>query len=522
MTRKLTTVFIITVLLALAFRLPGLSFRTMHGDEAVNALKYSELLEKGTYQYDPSEYHGPSLYYFTLPVTYITSQYTLQDLTATTLRIVPIIFCLGLLIAFLLIRDPIGHNGLLMAATLLAISPFFVFYSRYYIHEMLFLFFSYFAIFSAFRLYIKPSVTWSVLLGMSLALMMATKETWIIILISAIMSFGLLIVAYPEFRSKIHDHIKIISLKIYIAGFISFVLVYILFFTSFLRNMPGILDSLQSIWNYTDRSFEKSVHVHPWYQYIKWLIFSSGQTHFWSEGLIAVLGITGIFYSFNPKQIKTSKSLFFMKFLSIFTLLTLIIFSVILYKTPWNALSFWLGMIILAGFGFAALIDNIHKPVYRNSIIILVIVACIDLGWQSYQINFTNYEDPDNPYVYAQPQKDIFRLLNPLQSIAKQHPEKKDIYIQVIMENDDYWPLPWYLKNFKKVGWWNYVNMDVPSADIIITGPEMEKDLIYKLYNIPPAGKRDLYVPLLTEDVIFRPGVKINAFVKLDIYNLIN
>ena len=40
--------------------------RPMHADEAVHADKFGTLLEGGGYAYDPSEYHGPTLYYLTL------------------------------------------------------------------------------------------------------------------------------------------------------------------------------------------------------------------------------------------------------------------------------------------------------------------------------------------------------------------------------------------------------------------------------------------------------------------------
>ncbi|MBO60613.1 MAG: hypothetical protein CMO63_01395, partial [Verrucomicrobiales bacterium] len=58
-------ILLITVV-ALAFRLPDLAKRPMHGDEAVNAVKIGELIEGKGYRYDPHEYHGPTLNYFTL------------------------------------------------------------------------------------------------------------------------------------------------------------------------------------------------------------------------------------------------------------------------------------------------------------------------------------------------------------------------------------------------------------------------------------------------------------------------
>ncbi|MCD6338547.1 MAG: hypothetical protein J7M29_04100, partial [Verrucomicrobia bacterium] len=53
--------------LASVARLPFLSERPMHTDEAVQGVKFLQLWEHGQYRYDPNEYHGPALNYLTLP-----------------------------------------------------------------------------------------------------------------------------------------------------------------------------------------------------------------------------------------------------------------------------------------------------------------------------------------------------------------------------------------------------------------------------------------------------------------------
>ena len=54
-------------------RLADLGNRPMHCDEAVHAVEFGQLLEDHEYVYDPFEYHGPSLNYFTLPVAWLAS-----------------------------------------------------------------------------------------------------------------------------------------------------------------------------------------------------------------------------------------------------------------------------------------------------------------------------------------------------------------------------------------------------------------------------------------------------------------
>ena len=66
MSRAVTLGLLLTVALALALRCPQPDARPMHSDEAVNTIKFRGLWEHGSYRYDPAEFHGPTLPYFTL------------------------------------------------------------------------------------------------------------------------------------------------------------------------------------------------------------------------------------------------------------------------------------------------------------------------------------------------------------------------------------------------------------------------------------------------------------------------
>ena len=72
------------VLLAAALRFPDLALRPMHADEAVHADKFGTLLEGRGYAYDPSEYHGPTLYYLTLPSAWLQGATRFVDIDEAT------------------------------------------------------------------------------------------------------------------------------------------------------------------------------------------------------------------------------------------------------------------------------------------------------------------------------------------------------------------------------------------------------------------------------------------------------
>ena len=90
--KKCYLLILAATIVAIALRLPRLEQRPMHVDEAVNAVKFGELLEEGDYRYDPHEYHGPTLNYFTLLPAWLSGVQKYADLSEFTLRIVPVFF----------------------------------------------------------------------------------------------------------------------------------------------------------------------------------------------------------------------------------------------------------------------------------------------------------------------------------------------------------------------------------------------------------------------------------------------
>ncbi len=161
---------------ALAFRLPWLAWRPMHADEANQAVKAGdELWDQGRYRYDPFEHHGPSLYYLTLPSLYLRGVTDFAHSTEADYRIVPVVFGAGLILLLFLVTDGLGLPAALVAGLLIAISPAMVFYSRYYIQEMLLVFFTFAAIGCAWRYIRNPRLGWAVATGACFGLMHATK-----------------------------------------------------------------------------------------------------------------------------------------------------------------------------------------------------------------------------------------------------------------------------------------------------------------------------------------------------------
>ncbi len=118
---------------ALVFRLARLDVRPVHPDEANQAVKFADLLERGDYRFDPRDHHGPTLYYLTLPAARLAGTRSLAALDETELRAVPALFGAGLLVLLLLFAGGLSREAILSAAFLAAVSPAMVYYSRFYI-----------------------------------------------------------------------------------------------------------------------------------------------------------------------------------------------------------------------------------------------------------------------------------------------------------------------------------------------------------------------------------------------------
>ncbi len=140
-----------------------LALKPLHHDEGVNGWFLTTLFRDGEYKYDPANYHGPTLYYISLGFAKVFGLDTVSVRASVAIWGVLIV-----ILAFFL-RRYIGKIGSLSAALFLALSPSMVYISRYFIHEMFFVFLS-LAIVVAIVFFIenrKPSVSaigWTVLI----------------------------------------------------------------------------------------------------------------------------------------------------------------------------------------------------------------------------------------------------------------------------------------------------------------------------------------------------------------------
>jgi uncharacterized protein (TIGR03663 family) len=351
--------------------------------------------------------------------------------------------------------------------------------------------------------------------------MHASKETCIINFGALILS---LIIVHLILRKKGSFVSALRSIKP--SHLITFVLAAVavsaLFFSSFFTNPRGIVDSILTYTTYFNRAGNNNFHINPWYYYLRILLFYRYENGpIWTDAFIVILAAIGFIAALKKKGLAFG-DVNLIRLLGFYTIIQIIVYSIIPYKTPWCMLGFIHGLILLAGVGAAVLISKASKTLPRLIISFLLLAGTGHLIWQAYLCNFVYYADSHNPHVYAHPTTEIYTAVEKVEHYANVHPEGKNMYIEVICPGHDYWPLPWYLRSFTAVAYRDQVDMNEPSAPLVIASPSVEADLTKKFYDDSiPFEQRHLYMFLFEENPYYiwlRPQIKLIGFVRNDLW----
>lgn len=503
---------------ALALRVPDLGNRPMHADESVHAVKFNDLWQRGVYRYDPDEYHGPTLYYAALPSASAHGRKDFGDLRESDLRLAPAIIGAAMILLLALAADGLGWAAALAAALLLAASPAFVFYSRYFIQEVLLAFFTLGAIVSGWRASRSRILVWPICTGLFIGLMIATKET-------AVLAFAAALPAWlvarrgtkDDGRRTTDDRRRTTDVtapdvilkgsafdvpasrpwRLPTAAAATALLTAALVLTNGLRNPAAIVDYFRSYAPWFGRAHSSDMHVHPWNYYLSLLSWNSSQGGpIWTEALILLFALLGLIVAAWPGRFRIPPERRpFIRFVAVYTLVLTVIYSAIPYKTPWNVLSSLTGMAILAGIGIAAAterragspsrLDHFAKGTFaliaaRSAAILVFLLGASHLALQAYRAAFVFPTGGGNPYAYAQTVPDVLEAARRVEEISGASREGLGMPVAVVASDGYYWPLPWYLRRLPNIGYWTQVPKDAPFP-VVIASSDLDEALAERL-----------------------------------------
>src|SRR5215470_18670433 len=116
--------------LATVLRVLFLDIKPPHFDEGINGWFVDQMVKDGFYRYDPTNYHGPLHFY----ILFVSQTLFGRNVWALRLPVVLVsIACVWVALKF---EPLVGKNVSRIAALAMAVSPGFVFYGRYAIHEV--------------------------------------------------------------------------------------------------------------------------------------------------------------------------------------------------------------------------------------------------------------------------------------------------------------------------------------------------------------------------------------------------
>jgi uncharacterized protein (TIGR03663 family) len=507
---RITSISILVV--ATFLRLYDLNLVPLHHDEGVNGNFLVRLVRDGFYHYDPANYHGPTLYYFAavfpwlLRLFFGANAQNSYGLTTVAIRMVPALFGIATVGLIFTLRRNLGTIVTLGAALLLAISPGAVYLSRYFIHETLFVFFTLGLVVAALKFYEQARPLYLILASISAALMFATKET-------AIISAGVLVIAlvitlayrsfigaaganagtrkkkrkrstasnsFTNFVERVGGPGKLATWIV--VALLIFVAVNVLFYSSFFKNYPkGVYDSLKTFQFWTKTG--KEAHKHPKVTYFWWLLLQ--------ESPVLVLGAIGAAVTVL-KPVKL-----FALFSALWAFGLIAAYSLIAYKTPWLSLNFIVPLALTSGVAIDWLYEELggwelskRTRWYALAGILLIAIGPLPglarifdqivapnpwpgllpalkqtevhgktfiPGYQTIDLNFINY-DNDNRYyvyVYAHTRRETLKLVDEINMIAQRSHQGAAAGVTIV--SPDYWPLPWYLRDYNRIGYYGRI-----------------------------------------------------------------
>jgi uncharacterized protein (TIGR03663 family) len=488
--------FGVILLLGLWLRLDGLTLRPMHGDEANQAYRLGELLESGVSYYDPRDFHGPALFQAAAPGMRVSGVRSFRDLEVQHLRGFTVAVSMLGLAALWLLRGFMSRPALLLAALAIALSPVQVFYSRYFIHEPLLvtasLFFLYF-------LWQGRGRRDAILAGLCLGVMHASKETFVFVLAAA------LVAAWRTGRLQPRAWLPMAA---------AFLLTTGLLHSNFLRTPQGVVDAVRAYTYCVQRAFgsdefeagltEGEGHVKPWHYYAQVLawnyevkpkriarsIWRNSAARALSEGLLLLLFVYGAI---------TARG--FLRFAAIHGAVLFVIYSLIPYKTPWCVLGPWHVMLIVAGAGAARLICGVRNRGVRIGVALLLALGFGDFVRQNALHRDVLAANDRNPWVYSHSVDDVVSLGERVRALSSLHAAGMEMPVWVI--TGDYWPLPWYFRKLRKVGYFEgKVPEGIKDVPVVITA----------------SGKLDLSASHVVSLRGLRPGVHLDLWVQQDLW----
>jgi uncharacterized protein (TIGR03663 family) len=492
-----------------------LGIKPPHFDEGINGWFVDQVVKNGFYKYDPTNYHGP-LHFYVLLISQTMFGRNLWALRVPAALVS--ISCVWLTLKF----EPfVGRTVSRLAALAMAVSPGFVFYGRYSIHEVWLLLFTILLLYGVLGLWKSGTANFLWCAGIGLTGMILSKETYMLHVGCAIIAAGVCYFSTYFFKLDDAEHAEqtwsYVDLAV-VAG--TGIALIVTFYSGFFFHWTGIRDLFIAYLPWFETGKYGHGHEKPWYYWLSLI------AHY---ELPTLAGALACLFAWRFKNLS-------LRYLAIYGVGTLMAYSIVRYKTPWCIISFiwpflfifgvmvtmspvrfkritylWCALILFALLGYAfyyaetmkwpatwdhmwpywliggaglLLVISIGRDITRMVAALLVFWSLGHCIWLNYFRCTTNTE----PYVYVQTYNDIYKFTDPILQLAHSDPRAYQMVGHIIRPSP--YPLPWMLGDFGRVGYYEKDNMpEKLEADFLLVAQDkiaiVEAKLHDTYYTVP-------------------------------------
>lgn len=430
---------------AFLLRLLFLDWRPPHFDEGINGWFVDQMWSNGFYSYDPSNYHGPLHFYF------LQLSEVLFGRNIWALRFVTVLVSTVTVLFTLKHREFLGRVAI-WAAIFMALSPAMVFMGRYAIHETWVTLFLVIFNYGVMRWFFKqdgPSLIY-IFLGIAGAFM--SKETAIIHFAMWAVAFAYLWFTEPQIKKNMPPT------EILILGIMWVLVAIYILFSGFGLKPTGFLDFFKAFLPWFNTGTQGAGHEK---HFLYWfdLIFE--------YEFYAFFALLGALFLFKKDG--------WFRYIFLNAFLTLLVYSIVKYKTPWCASSIYTFFPFVAGY-VVEFLRTSERPSVRF-LYYTAFVVVIALMVKTIELNFINYASPKEKFVYVHTTKNYFKISKPIENVIAENPANKNMVI--IIRLDSPWPLSWVYSNFPKVAYG--IAQDLNDFDIAMIDLKNQKELEEKI-----------------------------------------
>ena len=453
------------IALAAFLRLFLLGIKPPHFDEGINGWFVDQVMKNGFYRYDPTNYHGPLHFYVLLLFESLFG----RNVWALRMPVVLVsIACVWLALKF---EPLVGRNVSRIAALAMAVSPGFVFYGRYAIHEVWLQFFSMMFILGLLGLWRRGTLTYLWYAGMGLTGMILTKETYAIHVACAVLAIPTLAVSYalnrvPDAKPAKQTWSWVDLAMIVIVG--GFAIIF--FYSGTFFNWGGVKGLYLAFKAWTETGEAGHGHEKAWDYWLKIMgpSLEFRRADFFGYELPMLVGLILCLFCQKFKNLN-------LRYLAIYGAGSFVAYSYVKYKTPWCVISFGWPFLFVFG-GAILLVRPKHLRLVQRAIGVLLAISLASSIW----LNYFRCSSPDEPYAYVQTYNDIFKFTKPLLTLAKRDPSNYHLIGHLIRSS--VYPLPWILGDFDRVGYYEGGNKPANlDGDFLLVQQDKIKEVESKL-----------------------------------------